>query len=262
MKPMQIAQLAAKLQSLGLTDKEARVYVASLFLGPASVQRIAEQAEINRPTAYSILDELMANGLMSQTTQDRKTVYVAEDPQALERWLESQKAKLDAKKKDLKELLPELAGMERSDDDAAGMPVVRFFKDDSVQMINGYALRKAKAGSTLYTLVNVDQVVRAYPDADPSQPGGRMKKKIASRMIYSYSQGDVVTDPKILRETKKIDKPVAAEIVAYDEIVDITTYESDSPTGILIESPAVAQAIRQLFELAWKASDEPKKKRQ
>jgi predicted transcriptional regulator len=210
MKPMQIAQLAAKLQSLGLTDKEARVYVASLFLGPASVQRIAEQAEINRPTAYSILDELMANGLMSQTTQDRKTVYVAEDPQALERWLESQKAKLDAKKKDLKELLPELAGMERSDDDAAG----------------------------------------------------RMKKKIASRMIYSYSQGDVVTDPKILRETKKIDKPVAAEIVAYDEIVDITTYESDSPTGILIESPAVAQAIRQLFELAWKASDEPKKKRQ
>ena len=51
---MQIANLAKKLEAVGLTEKQAKVYVAALFLGPAAVQRIAEQAEVNRATTYVI----------------------------------------------------------------------------------------------------------------------------------------------------------------------------------------------------------------
>lgn len=250
---MQIAQLAIKLQALGLSDKEARVYVASLFLGPASVQRIAEQAEINRPTAYSILDELMANGLMSQTTQNRKTVYVAEDPSALGRWLDSEKVKIESKKKELKQLMPELGQIERSDTKSTAAPIIRFFKNDSANMINGYVRRKVRPGSMLYTLVNVDDVIKVNPEVVTGHPTERIKKRISSRMIYSFKDGTVSSDPKLLREAHKIEGPVAAEIIAYEGIIDITAYDGAERTGILIESPAVAKAIRQLFDLAWTA---------
>src|SRR5665647_1274883 len=90
---MQIIEMAAKLQSIGLTDKESRVYVAALFLGPSSVQKIAEQAGINRPTAYDILDQLGDYGLMSQSIENKKSVYVAEGPDAIERWLDHEKTK-------------------------------------------------------------------------------------------------------------------------------------------------------------------------
>ncbi|HUC87270.1 MAG TPA: helix-turn-helix domain-containing protein, partial [Candidatus Saccharimonadales bacterium] len=105
---MQIIDLAARLEPLGLTDKEARVYVAALFLGPSSVQRIATQAEVNRATAYVILDQLAEYGLVSQSQEKSKTVYVAEPPEALGTLFTRQQHEIELRKQELKRLLPDL----------------------------------------------------------------------------------------------------------------------------------------------------------
>ena len=47
------------LKSIGLDDKEARVYMALLELGTATVHPIANKAEIKRPTTYLILEQLL-----------------------------------------------------------------------------------------------------------------------------------------------------------------------------------------------------------
>ncbi len=71
------------LQNLGLNEKEAKVYLASLELGYASVQSIAKKADINRATAYFIIEGLMKKGLMTQIEKDKKTFFAAEDPKSL-----------------------------------------------------------------------------------------------------------------------------------------------------------------------------------
>src|SRR3954471_4470510 len=106
---MQIQELAAKLQPLGLADKEARVYVAALFLGPSSVQKIANQADVNRATAYVILDQLADLGLVSQSTEGKKTVYIAEGPEALGNLFERQQDLIKERRHQLQQLLPELS---------------------------------------------------------------------------------------------------------------------------------------------------------
>ncbi len=249
---MQIVELAAKLQSVGFTDKQAKVYVAALFLGPSAVQKIAEQADINRATAYVILDELANMGLVSESTQGKKTVFVAEPPAAIDRYLEAQAKALSAKKDELKSLLPGLNEMSRSTD-SDDAPVVRFYKgEDGAPTAHGYFRRKAKANTVVYSMTNVDEVKKIIPDILVTNPKSRMKKKIASKVIYSFADGELPTSRTDLRETYRLPEEVEADINLYDDGVTFLSYRGKDSVGIIIESKDIAKALRQLFELAWK----------
>ena len=57
---MMIQNILAKL---GLSEKEAKVYVTCLEIGPASVRSIAQAAGVNRGTTYDIIRSLQQRGL-------------------------------------------------------------------------------------------------------------------------------------------------------------------------------------------------------
>jgi len=250
---MQITELAAKVQALGLTDKEAKVYVASLFLGPAPVQKIAEQAEVNRATAYVILDQLAELGLVSQSTEGKKTVFVAEGPEALSHLFDRQREQIEERRKDLGVLLPELQQNQRAESDSA--PMVRFYKGkDGVAALLTELDRKTKPNSEIYGLMNADEVVKAVPDAFKASPKRRLKKNVSSKVIYSYGK-EMPSDPKILRQTKKVDGPILADISLHDGIASFSTYAAKNSIGVIIESKEIVGALRQLFELAWDSKD-------
>lgn len=53
-----------ELKKLGLSEKEALVYLNSLRMGNISVSQIAKNSDITRPTAYRILESLEKRGLV------------------------------------------------------------------------------------------------------------------------------------------------------------------------------------------------------
>ena len=59
--------LALELRKLGLREKEVRVYLTGLELGPSSVQVIAKRAKITRPTTYEIIKTLKEKGLFVES---------------------------------------------------------------------------------------------------------------------------------------------------------------------------------------------------
>jgi sugar-specific transcriptional regulator TrmB len=248
---MQILELAAQLQGLGLSDKEAKVYVAALFLGASPVQKIAEQADVNRATAYVILEQLQEMGLISQSREGKKTVFIAEPPESFEGLFDRQRDQIEERRSHLKNILPTLHLAERSPQSDA--PMVRFYRGtEGIASSGSYLRRTARPGSTLYSMSNFDEVVKAAPEVMKSNPSQRLKKKIQSKLIYSY-KSDIPTDAKLLRETYRLQEPVKADISLYEDKASFANYEgSDGETaGIVIESPEVVGALRQLFELAW-----------
>ena len=52
-------ELYQQLKQLGLEEKQAKIYLASLELGPDTAQNIAYKASLKRPTTYVILEELI-----------------------------------------------------------------------------------------------------------------------------------------------------------------------------------------------------------
>lgn len=68
------------LKTIGLSDKEALVYVALLEIGEATVVQIARQTKLKRPTIYIILDSLRDKELILKIPYAKKAVFIAKDP--------------------------------------------------------------------------------------------------------------------------------------------------------------------------------------
>ena len=98
-----------ELQALGLSEKEAKVYLAALELGPDTVQNIAKKAGINRPTAYLQIESLKQKGIISEVEKDSKVLIMAESPERLSSLLNTYEKELEFKKKELERILPNLS---------------------------------------------------------------------------------------------------------------------------------------------------------
>lgn len=247
---MQITELASKLEHFGLKEKEAKVYIASLFLGASTAQKIAEQAGVNRATTYVIIEQLIDMGLMSQTEEDKKTIFIAEDPQALDKYIEQQQKSLITKKQDLKALLPELNQINRTSKGNA--PTVKFYKgEEGIFNAFNYALRKSRSGSQILGISNYDAAREIYTNRVFKKKPQRLKKKITARQIYSSASDSYPSNKGMLLQTYRIDTHLKAGITIYENFVCFVTYEKNEPVGIMIENPDIAGVMTQLFDLIW-----------
>lgn len=96
------------LQQLGLSDKEAKTYLASLELGSATAQEIAKKTNLKRPTVYFVINRLIQLGLMSSFEKGKKTYFTAESPERLIALAARQRRKVVALEEELQNILPQL----------------------------------------------------------------------------------------------------------------------------------------------------------
>lgn len=68
------------LTETGLPIKEAKTYLICLKLGTSPASTIARYSELNRCTAYSILESLIKKGLIYQVEKDTIKYFTAVDP--------------------------------------------------------------------------------------------------------------------------------------------------------------------------------------
>lgn len=92
--------LALELRKLGLKEKEVQVYLAGLALGPNSVQKIAREAKITRPTAYQIIKTLEEKGLFVEVKQRKKRYFTAQSPERILGILKIQKRELEERERE------------------------------------------------------------------------------------------------------------------------------------------------------------------
>ena len=89
-----------ELRKLGLTEKEVRIYLAGLELGPDSVQNIARIARLTRPTAYGIIKKLEEKKLFIETKQKGKRVFSAQSPENILGILGAQEREIEEKQRE------------------------------------------------------------------------------------------------------------------------------------------------------------------
>ncbi len=93
-----------KLMAIGLSEKEALIYLTTLEHGVSSIVQLSQMTGIKRSTVYTVLDRLISQGLIHTETVGVKKNYAAEDPEKLKDLLDNKQIMLD-------EMLPELSAM-------------------------------------------------------------------------------------------------------------------------------------------------------
>jgi sugar-specific transcriptional regulator TrmB len=96
------------LEKLGLSPKEATIYLKLLELDPSPLRKIAEETDMNRGSAYDSLKSLMKKGLVSFYDKDKKQHFVAEDPEILLSVLRDRRREVVKTKKELEKIMPDL----------------------------------------------------------------------------------------------------------------------------------------------------------
>lgn len=94
-----------ELVKLGLTDKEAKLYLLCLKIGETSANRLIELSGFPRGTTYNILERLKLNGFVSSFVVKKTTHFIANNPNILVKNLEE-------KKIEAKRLIPKLKSIQ------------------------------------------------------------------------------------------------------------------------------------------------------
>jgi sugar-specific transcriptional regulator TrmB len=245
-----------ELTYLGLSEKEAKVYLSSLELGKSSAQKIAEKSKVNRATTYVQIESLTKKGLMSSYTEGKKQFFCAEAPEKLELIFRQQIEQIEYNRNRLKDILPELRQIDNKNQDK---PVVRYFEGKNGIRAMVEDMFNVKKGTEILMMYPYDDIERNFTSKELDDwRAKRLKGNVDTRALYTRSFGPADRAPvKSKRIRVSIDKyPLKSDIAIYENRIRIASLNEKKMIGIIIEDKEAADTLRSIFELAWKAANQ------
>ena len=97
------------LIQLGLTEGEAKVYVALLKTGSTTVGPIVKASGVASSNIYDILDRLLEKGIVSYIIKSKTKYFQAAPPINIGDYLSEKKKKIDEERELFEKLLPDLS---------------------------------------------------------------------------------------------------------------------------------------------------------
>lgn len=237
--------LEETLIKFGMEQKEAKIYLAALELGPSTVLQIAKRADIKRPTAYLILDDLASKGYISKSKHKNKQVFVAEKPEKLLRTLK-------AKEEILHEAMPMLEAMMATTKERPKIGVFEGFEGMKQVYADIYA------SPEIIFFGSIKDVNRHFPEvANKFQEVGR-KKQTKVRDLLTNSPADLAYGRSAVGPTYEVrilpeGLDFAIDCAIYANKLAILAVKKDL-FAVVIESKEVADSFRALHTLAWQSA--------
>jgi len=247
------------LQKLGLSEREAKVYVSLLQVDNSSVMDLATKTKINRTTAYLVLDVLMKKGLVSETQIDKKTHYQAESPERLETYVETQKIVLEEQSRQLKDIIPQLKSIQR---EIGERPVVKYFegREGVISASNElfFGGQNKESSGLSYSVYDKDMVEEVFSERERlAYRKAKHDRGIRSKSVYTYKKEDYPEDGNLNRAKIDRDKyPVTCDIAVFGDKTRISLLDKNF-SGIFIQSQDLADTIKSLVNYIYDSQKKP-----
>lgn len=242
-----------QLVELGFSQKDAKVYLALLELGPSTATEIARKAKINRTTSYDILDSLAGDGLVNLIGETKIQKYAAESPEKVIKFLEAKIIKTKEQLGLAQALLPQLLSIYSTKE----KPKVKFY-EGAEGMQEAFEDTLTAQGEILAYAVGEDifkalteKYVRGYFKR-------RVLKNIKVRVIAPdtpESRAVTVNDVAELRTSLLVPNDrfyFSIEMDIYNNKIMLASWREKF--AIIIESEEITGAQRKIFELAWEGA--------
>ncbi len=236
------------LQEIGLSEKEARIYLALVQVDRNTVQELATRTKINRTTVYPVLESLQKKGLVSEIQEGKKVEFMAEPPERLETFAERQRVVFEEHAARLKDIIPQIKSIEREQGER---PVVKYFegRDGAVaayeEFYDSVANSEEENG---YFVYNRDLVEKVYTEKEMQRFRDiRVGKNFRPVTVYNYASGEFsFQTPGTRTRIDNVKYPITCDItIAKDRIV-ITTL-GDRVSAFLLISKDIADTLKSLI---------------
>lgn len=227
-----------KLKEIGLSDSEAKIYLALLKLGEATVSEISQSSGLHRTNIYDSLEKLKEKGLVSYLSRENRQFLRATDPENLITYLKE-------REESAKEIIPELKEMQS-----------RISEKITVEILKGKEGMKAALKDILQKKEEVigysiaGQLRKFLPTFAEYYFREQTRHKIRHRFIYATS---IAKPPSPYYEIRYLPKEfIGATIeLCYDDTILNLIWEPEM-VAIRIRSKQLSEHYRKHFQLLWK----------
>lgn len=247
------------IKNLGLEESEAKVYLALLELGPSSVTEITRKAKITRTLGYHVLEKLGWYGLVEEVSgRGAKKNFAAQHPRQLKQFIENKKQTWEKNLKEIDTHLPNLISLYKM----AEKPVVRYQQGlDGVKQVYWETLDSKTEILSILDIEGWDTAELRTWGKDYNQE--RSRRKIHERILIldtkqarewmKYYRGSLkYTNYRWIKpEQLPGIKEFGGEINVYENKVVMVLLKKPNQMGVLMESAALSNILKSLFELAW-----------
>lgn len=243
-----------KIKQLGLSDKEAKVYLTALELGGESVQNIAKKSGVHRATTYQCLEKLEEIGLIVTEIRGKKKKYAGEYPEKLLTNIIDKQNEFKKREVEIVNLLPELKAIFNFSKDK---PRIKFFEGlDGLKELYQDTLYNNQEVLAFISVSSPDKNLRNWLEKEYVK--NRIRKNIfakvvapADREVLNYKN----KDSQELRETKLVDVnkyhfSIEIDIYGGNKVAFIS-YSKEEMFGVIIESREVYNTMKFIFQLVW-----------
>jgi len=236
------------LKKLGLSDKEATLYLELLRLGPSSVRQLAEKSDVNRGTVYDCLKRLQILGIVEFYEKEAKQFFVATDPLRLRDLAERQIRDTEQAKKKLDDFIPELKSLY---DSGGERPVSRYFTKNEIHKILEDVLNIcAESDEKIYRIYSAEGVRKYLYEQFPTFSDVRVAKGISVRVIALGDGGELRGLDE--RRWLKSSPSTPTYIIIYPKKTAYISLDAkNEPVGVVIENEGVSETQKTIFDSLW-----------
>lgn len=238
-----------ELKNLGLSDKEARVYIAALELGSDTAQNIAKKAGVGRPSTYMQIEMLKKRGLISEVDMHGRRYFVAESPEKLNILIQKIEEDVKIKKTELDGIIDSLMELNRNSENEP--PTSRQYEgEDAYRMVKKDILAKTK--NSYFGIINIDDFNR-YSSETFTEFFKKIDLLVAKSRFLYVSQRDQKSDSSSADANLRkimLKNDFSSEIIIADDIISITQF-NPKIVIIIIENKQIADSFKAIFELLW-----------
>jgi len=245
--------LVNNLIEFGLTEKEAKIYIALLEFEIATVTEVAKVSGINRSSTYVILESLKQKGLVSVSEDKNVQQYVPTSPNMLLKTAERLAEKHEQIKNNIENIIPDLKALHKG---TKQKPVVRVFegKQGLINLYEDSLTSKEKIFRVVASVGALLDIVS--PEYFQNFLFRRMDKGIK---MYGIHPDDDVAFNILKNLPKSIDEQVFVVEKNFNIPSDMAIYDNkiaylltdNGGLGILIESKEMADVMKSIFDLAF-----------
>ena len=235
----------------GLSEVQAKIYLYLIKHGQSTPTEIAIEIGENRTTVYSAAEKLETLGIISKKEKGKVVAYIPNHPSVLESIAEKRLRKVARKAKNLESNLPSLINYFNEYQSTPG--ATTFYGQEGVKMI----WDKVIATKAPFYFVRSRYDEAADNKILDEFKKARVEAGIESENItpseFTKNTDEEMWEKFLLRRTllppNEYDSPVEIDIFG-DNVAFINFSKNGMST--LIESPEIADAMRQVFLFAKK----------